>query len=112
MLRFRSNEWATVLHTALATALLDGHVFVAQGNRCPEAYVEAAKRAADGLARYENAAALSSIVAQGAEPPGLRDALSLPEGFGAQENRAYDADYAVRPPVPSLGRLCSQWLMH
>ena len=67
-----------------------------QGSQCPEAYVEPAQRAADGLTRYENAAALGGVVAQGTEPPELRDALSLPEGFQAQENPAYDSDFAVR----------------
>ena len=66
-----------------------------QGSRCPDAYVEAAKRAAGGLARYEAAAALSGIAAQGAETRAVRDALSLPGGFQAQENRAYDSDYRV-----------------
>ena len=67
-----------------------------QGSLCPDAYVEAAKRTAGGLTRYEGAAALSGVVKQGAEPRAVRDALSLPDGFQAQENRAYDADYRVR----------------
>ena len=76
---------------------------------CPDAYVEAAKRAAGGLARYENAAALGGVVAQGAEPRDLRDPLSLPEGFEAQENRAYDADYAVRQPSRTWGANVGSW---
>jgi len=75
-----------------------------QGSQCPDAYVEAATKAAGGLARYEGGAALSGVVKQGAEPRGVRDALSLPEGFQAQENRAYDADFRVWRE--QLGQAC------
>ncbi len=69
---------------------------LSQGSQCPDAYVEAAKKAAGGLARYEGAGKLSGVVAQGAESQAVRDALSLPESFQAQENSAYDADFRVR----------------
>ena len=74
-----------------------------QGSQCPDAYVEAAKKVAGGLARYEGAAALSGVTAQGAESRAVRDALSLPDGFQAQENRAYDADFRVRRAQSCVG---------
>ena len=85
------------MHAGRATLLAP----LSQGSQCPEAYVEAAKKAAGGLARYENAAALSGVMQQGAEPQAVRGALSLPEGFQAAENRAYDADYTVGPVMLS-----------